>query len=294
MSWIFLSIAAAFLWAFCNIIDKYVLSKLVVRPVVPIIISAIVGILLSLVIFLKVGLAPLSAPLILLALFSGAIGSFWLFLYFKAVTQGEISRIVPVMYLAPVFIAIFAWAFLGETLALGEYLGISLLIAGALLISLELPFSLRLNNIFWLMLLATFLGAINQIIQKYLLGFSDFWTIFAYARIGFFLAMIPAIFLYFSDLVSTYKEKGVSSISLMAVNDLINCLGILIFTLATAIGLVTLTNAIASAQPFFVLLIATLLGVFYPKILKEEIGKSTLFLKLASIAIMFIGGLLIS
>jgi len=294
MSWILLSIAAAFLWAFCNIIDKYVVSSWVVRPAILVIISAIVGLVFGSGVFFGVGLAPLPAPYILLALFSGALSSAWLYLYFKAVKQGEISRLVPIMYLAPVFIAVFAWLFLGETLASEKYLGILLLIAGAILVSLKLPLSFSLGNAFWLMLLATFLSAINQIVQKYLLGFADFWTIFAYTRFGFILAVAPIIFLYLPDLIAVYKEKKMKFIGIMAMNDSVNYLGVLIFTLATAIGSVTLTNAIGSVQPFFVLLLATLLGIFYPKVLKEEISRSIIALKLASIVIIFVGGLLIS
>jgi drug/metabolite transporter (DMT)-like permease len=57
---------------------------------------------------------------------------------------------------------------------------------------------------------------------------------------------------------------------------------------------VTLVAALSSVQPFFVLLIAVVLSVFYPKILKEEIGKSAVLLKAVAILVMFAGAVLIT
>lgn len=295
MSGIFILIAVTLLWAGSNVIDKYVVSQRTLGPMVLITISAAISLIFSLaIIFFKVGLPPLSAPQIILALLCGAMGAVWLYLYFKAMAMGEVSRLVPVMYLVPVFIAVFAWFFLGENLAWEKYFGILLLISGAILISLKLPFSLQPDRSFWLMLLATLLGAVLQVIQKYLLGFADFWTIFAYVRLGFSLAMIPVIFMYFPDLVRVYKEKRTKLISLMIVSDSISYLGGIIFIFVLAASSVTVANAVTSTQPFFVLLLVTLLGVFYPKILKEEASRSTIFLKVASIALIFVGGLLVS
>lgn len=294
MSWILILIAVTFLWAGSNIIDKYVVSRRDLGPMVLITISATVSLVFGLMIIFKAGLMPLSALHVILALLCGAMGAVWLYLYFKAMALGEVSRLVPIMYLVPVFIAVFAWIFLGETLAWEKYFGILLLISGAMLISLRLPFSLRLDRPFWLMLMATLLGAILQIIQKYLLGFADFWTIFAYARLGFFLAIIPLIFMYFSDFVRAYKEKRTKLIGLMIISDSISYFGGIIFIFVLASSSVTIANAVTSTQPFFVFLIVTLLGIFYPKILKEDTSRSMTILKLASIAIIFIGGILIS
>jgi drug/metabolite transporter (DMT)-like permease len=63
---------------------------------------------------------------------------------------------------------------------------------------------------------------------------------------------------------------------------------------AVSLGPVTLVTALSSLQPFFVLVFALLLSRFLPGVLKEETGRSTVFLKLASIALMFAGAVLIT
>jgi len=44
----------------------------------------------------------------------------------------------------------------------------------------------------------------------------------------------------------------------------------------------------------FNIFLALVAGIFYPSILKEEIGKSVIFLKLLAIILMFVGALLIT
>jgi len=80
----------------------------------------------------------------------------------------------------------------------------------------------------------------------------------------------------------------------MSTNESLNLLGVLFITIATSIGYVTLVNALSSIQPFFVLLFTVLLSIFYPSILKEELSKSIIFLKILAIVLMFSGAILIT
>ena len=69
--------------------------------------------------------------------------------------------------------------------------------------------------------------------------------------------------------------------------------GILLITIAISISYVTLVNTLSNLQPFFVFLFATMLSIFFPKFLKEKIGKSKLIVKFIAIIILFIGIILI-
>ena len=62
---------------------------------------------------------------------------------------------------------------------------------------------------------------------------------------------------------------------------------------AVSLGPVSLVVPISAVQPFFVLLYSIFLTKFAPNILKEEITKETLFMKLSAIVLVFIGTLLI-
>jgi bacterial/archaeal transporter family protein len=79
-------------------------------------------------------LPPRSAAFLVL---SGlATGASWL-CYFRALKLGDASKVAPVDKLSVVLVALFAVALLGERPALREWLGISLVGAGVVLLSLR-------------------------------------------------------------------------------------------------------------------------------------------------------------
>lgn len=293
MSWIFLSVLAALIWAVVNIFDKYIISKLVDRPIVPVIILGAIGLLASAAIFFTSGFQPLSTVNILLAITAGIFYVLAVFFYFHAAKIEEISKVVALFYLTPLFILIIAAFFLGEIFTPIKYLGIVLLVVGAMLVSSN-KFSFNFNKAFWLMVLASVLLAINQVITKYLLDSADFWTIFGYIRIGAFIALIPSIIINIKGFKSIYREGGLKPFGLITTSESLNLLAVFLITLAATTGFITLVNALSSVQPFFVLLLTILISIFYPRILKEEIKRSIVIIKVIAIATMFAGVILIS
>lgn len=82
---------------------------------------------------------PLSLPsktLIFLALSGLATGASWV-CYFRALQLGHASQVAPVDKLSVVLVAVFAYALLGERASAQEWLGISLIAGGVLLIALH-------------------------------------------------------------------------------------------------------------------------------------------------------------
>lgn len=292
--WAILSISAALLWSVVNIIDKYVLSKWIREPLVVIIIISFIGLIASGGVYFIYEFQPISYFNILLALLAGVFHFFCYILYFKALKIEEVSRVVPLFYLSPLFILFLAAIFLGEVFTPSKYLGILLLVIGAILISLKNLSKISFGRAFYLMVLSAFTLAINSVLVKYLLGFTDYWTIFAYERIGAAIGSIPIIYLYLPRLIDIIREHGKRVIAILSVAEFLNLLALLLITIATSIGFVTLVNALSSIQPFFVLVLAVILSTFYPFFLKEEIGKSVILLKLSAILLMFIGAVLIT
>ncbi|HKZ50073.1 MAG TPA: EamA family transporter [Candidatus Nanoarchaeia archaeon] len=294
--WAVLSILAAFLWAITNAVDKFVYSKWIKHQHVfaPALILAPISLITAFIIYFTQGFAQLSFIHLLLALFSGAVFAVLIILYIKAVQIEEVSRVIPLFYLAPAFTAIMAALFLSEVFAAIDYIGIALLMLGAILISTRSLKQISLGKAFWLMFLAALFWAISLVVTKYLLNFTDYWTIFAYARIGTFLSISPLFFFYFKDLVATLKEHGAKVVTVIGLSESLSLSATLSITIASAVGFVTLVNALAAVQPFFILAIAAALSIFYPKILKEDVDKKTIALKLIAITIIFIGAMIIT
>ncbi len=294
MLWMALSISAAFIWAIVNTIDKYVLTNWVKKPIVLVMILGINGLLVTIFIYLFHGISQLSYSNIILAFIAGIFYILMSVFYFKAVKIEEISRVVPLFYLNPLFVLIFATIFLKEILTPIKYLGVIFLIIGAVLISSKNFIKFRIGKAFWFMMLSALALSISIVITKYLLNFADFWTIFSYISVGTIFALIPIFYFNFSDFVSAIKDNNKIVIMIIFLNELLNVIGVLLITIATQVGYVTLVNALSSTHSFFVLLFTVTLSIFYPKILKEKISKPTIMLKLIAILLMFIGTILIT
>ncbi len=294
MSWIIFSILAAFIWATANMLDKYILTKWVKRPIIPLMFVGIVGFIASLLIYFIRGYSSLSRGLIFIALIAGAIYILDLLFYFRAMKIEEASRVVPLFHLSPLFVTILATIFLGEILTIQNYFGILAIVTGAVLISLKKEERIVFSKAAGYMLLASLLSAVSFIIIKYLLGFTDYWTVFSYLRIGAFLAVIPILILNFKHIVFLKKKFGYKPLIFMSFTETLNLGAILSIIFAASIGLASLVNALSSIQPFFVLIFAMTISLFFPGIFKEQITKSTIFIKIISITLMFVGILLIT
>lgn len=83
------------------------------------------------------GLATLSKRDVMFLVLSGmATGLSWLF-YFKALQLGEVSKVAPIDKLSVVLTVLLAFIFLGETLSAKTLLGVSLVVAGTVVLIIK-------------------------------------------------------------------------------------------------------------------------------------------------------------
>lgn len=293
MSWVLFSILAALIWAIKGILDKFMLANYIKKPIVPVLILGMFDLAAIALIFLVNGLDPLSPQNLGLAFVGGLASLMIIVLYFKAVQIEEISRVIALIYITPLFVTILAALFLGEIFTLDKYAGILLLITGAIMISYKLG-KLAFGKAFWYMLLASFAFGIYAIITKYLLGFADFWSVFSYTRLGMIICLIPVFFFRYRDLASAVRERGKMAVVSASSSEAINLAALLLFTAAASTGFITLVEALTAVEPFFVLFFTVILSLFYPMILREETGKKIIAIKLLAIILIFSGTLLIT
>lgn len=294
MSWIVYSLIAAFIWAVVNIVDKHILTKYIREPIVPVMIMGSVGLTASLLVYFIRGFSYLSNLHIAWAVLAGMLYILSAIFYFRAAKLEEISRIVPLYYLAPLFVLILAAVFLGEIFTPIKYAGIVLLVIGALMISKRNGILFKFEKAFIYMILCVLCLSIGSVIMKYLLNFTDYWTVFSYIRIGSVVALIPTWMMYYGSLRKMIRRNGPKVVSAMALNESLNIVAILCFYVAASVGYITLVEALVSIHTLFVFVIAALLSLYAPKILKEEIGHSTLVKKFCAIVLMIIGAIMIT
>ncbi len=291
--WIFFSVLSVLCFATVNIIDKYVLTKWIRQPLVLVVILGLFNWMSATVIYFIRGFSYLSSFNILLNLIAGTSSLLAGLFYFKALKVEEVSRVTPLFYLSTLFISLFAAIFLGEVFTPLKYLGIFLLVFGAIFVSSKNPLKLSFSKALPLMLLSVTAGSASSLLVKYLLNFTDYWTVFSYLRIGGGIVSIPIAYIYLPSLISAAKKYGKRFIVVITINGLMGLSAMLFFVIAISLGYVTLVSAIAGIQPFFILLFTVTLTMFFPSIIKEEIKRSVVFVKLLAIITMFIGVILI-
>ena len=245
-------------------------------------------------IYVFIGFSDVSSFNLLLILIIAVNYLLMVLFYFQAIKHGEISRLVPIYYLSPLFVLVLASIFLNEILSLIKYVGVFLLVIGTVMISMKGSLKFDFGKAFWLILFSGFLIAINTVLTKYLLGSIDYWTIYAYIRLFDFLMVIPFFVTNIDGFRDIIKANGYPAMGVIILSEVINLLAMLFATIAASMGYITLVNAMSSLQPFFVLVFAVGMSIWYPKILKEEIGKSAIALKILAIVIMFAGAMMIT
>ena len=285
---------ASLCWALANVTDKFVLSHWVKRPVVSLLAMGAVGLLAALAVFLtqKIGALP-PFPLLIAVVAGTAYITSSLF-YFEAVKREEISRVVPLIYLYPLFVAGLAAVFLGEVFTPPKYVGVFLLVLGAILVSKRERLRIKSRKAMGFAVLAALASAVDVVAIKYLLSYTDYWTAFFYSAIGGLPLLLPLFFLHGHKLARTIRTRGPKVVLAMGASEGLNEFGSLLFIVATSTGYATLTSALGSVQPFFVLLLGTLMARLFPGAIRENMDHGILRKKFLAICLTAAGVVLIT
>ena len=293
MDWVIFSLFSRALWAADNIVDKLLRGRHLRDSLVLTLIAGISALFLSLVIILFNGLRWIGFGPVALIVFAGAFQVVAVFAFYQAIAKEEISRVIPLFQLTPLFVLILSLLFLKEVLTLNHYLAFVLILLGGLLISLQKTKGVfKLRVAFWWMVLSSLIYAIYAVILKSLYVAHPFWDLTVYLGFGEFLPT-PLLLL----LIASFRSRFIKSLSgLKPIGWTLLILGMFFVTAASlsglwalAIGPVTLVSVFRGFQSLFVLVYAVLLSIWLPKILKEELSKSVIGIKVVAILLMSVG-----
>ena len=280
------------IWSITSMIDKVVISKGYIKnPLVYIVLNGMTNVLL---IFLLpfVGFESLRLTDFLIAMFSGAVFSASVTLYYKAVQYDDISRVIILFQLGPIFTLILSFLFLSEVLTKNSFIGFLFLLSAGILVSYKrVNGSFKLSKAFYLMAISMFLGAIAYVTGKYVYSITSFWSAFLWLRLAGFTAigvlLLPSIR---KDAMTTFKLMKPKIKGLMVLKMLIDFSALIFIGYAILNGPVSLVSALgSSALPLFVFILALITSIYLPKLVKEDIDRKAILTKLAAIALMIIG-----
>lgn len=237
-----------------------------------------------------VGILP-----VLVAVASGILRATAATIMLYNLQREEVSRVIPVVYTYPIFVAIIAVPLLGETLAYLQWLAIIIVVAGAVMVSVRQSPSgstIWLGKPLLLLFSSSLFFAMADITSKYALAYISFWNMFsltAFCISGIFLlvSLRPHILTQLSNM----KRRN-SAIALLAFNETLAPTAVVLLFWALEGGLVSLVSTIASSRPIFVVIFALILSRILPGFLEWQPGKGMLALRLVATA-MIVGGIAI-
>ena len=292
MEWFIFALLAPMLWGILNVIDRYFLTKLIKNPVSYQILCLLSDtlVIIPIFVFTKISFA---FPWFILSILLSVIISLIFIYYNKALMIEETSRVVILFYLNPLFALILAYVFLGETLNLGKYIGILFLVLSAILISYKkskgkFKFSAALGYV----LIISISWAASNVFTKYVFNFIDYFSFLFATVVGYFICGLILLCIpkfrkdFFNDMHKANKKK-VFSWRIFSV--ILYYIALISFYIAISKESISLVSAIPSLQPLFVLIYTIILSFFIPKVLKEEISKTIILIKILSIILIFIG-----
>ncbi len=294
MEWFIFALLAPIIFAVCNIIDKYVLTKKLKDPTSYNILALSLNVipLATLPFFIRISLG-FSA---FLAIVNGFVLSGMFIIYNKAIMKEEATRIISLMYTQPIFVALFSLIILGEQQSLQKYLGIIILIASAILISYNrTKGKFHLSYAILLILIYAVMSSLMKILTKYALYNVDYWGFFFWSIVGNFIgiSLLVAVPLIRRRLTKQVIKLDKRTWLFILASDVFWWFGSIIFFIALSIGYVSLTVALMSIQPLAVFILTLILTIHRPKVLREEISRGNIILKLLAIILIFIGSYLI-
>ncbi len=294
MNWLFLALAGIFVTAAANIIDKYLLEKRIKNVHVPVVIDGFLGIIFSAALYLSFPIQDVSWLILFLCLFSGAMFTVALIFYFKAVQSDEVSRIVPLFNLLPLFVLVISVLILGHQFELHHYAGIFLLLIGAFLVSTTDFRRPRLSAGFFFALVMVIVGGLNTLLIEQVLTNVDFITVYFYSRIGGFLSAIPLYFFHKKDFDHTIRFPQKNGLSFILISEALALIGLLFFTQAVSLEKAALVSSIGYASPALVFILAMILSIFFPHIIKEKISRRDVIQKIVAIVFVTVGAIMLS
>jgi drug/metabolite transporter (DMT)-like permease len=296
--WITAAFANAILMAFISIGDSHLLSKKMPGLCAYLLPVGITHLVISCTLLAVFRFTDNSIGIpVLVAIGSGLLNGIAGVLMLSTMRQGEVSRIVPVVSSSPIFVALLAVPLLGETVGYRDWLGILLVVAGAILISVNRDGSgrkIKLQKSFISLVLVSIMYAIANVGFKYSLETLTFWNVYSLNAI-----CVGSVFVLYSVRKTTIGElknlkQRTKTLLLTVGNQCIVTVGMILSFVALENGPVSLASTIMNTRPALVFLFAVIISRFFPDALNERPEKNAILIKLIAITVMICGVVLIT
>lgn len=288
--WFTLALLTAVIWTIVDLFDKYVIDHELRDPILATIFNGVGIFIIFTIISSFFGMDDLPLSIIILAVIAGALYSAAILLYFEGMRKEDVSLAAPLLSTAPLFVLMFATFFLDERFTTMKYVGIFLIVAGAMLISFK---SLKgkdiLNHSAGLVIGAAAMVGLRNTLMKHVTLVASVWSVLFWVGVGGML-MTLLIFAMHHPHIKRRWNLGIRHLLIIGA---FSATGYFFLTLAIASGPASLVSAIIATKPLLVFLVATTISIIYPRFISEKITKGILLQKSVATILIVLGGVLL-
>ena len=286
---IFWSILLYFSFAVVDVMDKFLLSARKIHAISYTFFTVVTGTLL--LVAWPLVYESLPAKFVGLNLLSGVFFSLTMYVFFRVLSYGEASRVVPFVFaLVPVFDVLLSLAFKTNALTVKEFSALCLLVPGAALMAYW-PGRAGISHLALKILAAFLFSAYNHLWQFGAQTGSSLnnlmWNRLGAAGILVLLLLVPA----FKKKVFSVKQvkKKTHTSVLFLFKQALGGLNFVFLSHLLTVGKVSVVDSLAVFRYGFLFVSAFVLSKFHSRILSEETDKKVIFQKLGALALIFLG-----
>lgn len=290
-TWIVFALIAALAWTIVNLADKYIIGHECRDPLIATATLSVINLAVFSGAALFSNTPILGKPtLIFFGLIIGALVTGTNYLYYQSLSNGDVSKAVPIFSTTPLFTLLLSAVFLNETLGVSGYVGVFLITIGAITISMKYGnHRLRMEPAILFAIGVAAASALRAVLFKGASIHGSLWELLFWIGLGAFITAIPLILLHIQEF-NRFKEnlfrKGFEHFLLV---DTGNSLGFIALFIALASGPATLVTAILHVKPLLVFLLALFIDARWPSFLQEKMTKQIVLQKTIGTILIIVG-----
>ncbi len=298
MNWMFFTFLAIGLYTCVNFVDKYVVRQAIADYRGMPIYSAIASIVVGAVLWVGAGYPVVGLRDSVILLLTGMFQVWGVVLYFKAISEEEVSTIIVFNSLIPLISLALSYSLLGEVITLRQLAGFLVILCSIMAVSVQRDaLGFRLSRAFWYLVIANAVWAVNGVLFKFVSNAHSFSKVISYESFGFALGGlvlylgVPSIRRAFN---ATVQTGGRRTFRLVFLNEVLYVLAKCVNYLAYSLGPIALVSVLGGTQVFLAVLTGWILTSIAPAIFREDITRSGLARKAVFGMTLFAGIWLVS
>ncbi len=295
MSWITIALLSASVSALVSIFDKTVIYRYARSPLTLPLLIGIAQTSVGLMVLAAAGMPDeATVRLVAWALLSGVLFGLSGQILMRVLYFQEVSRTIPVTQTAPIFAALFALTFLGESISALQWTGIVATVVGAALLSLRMEDgheTIVLHRSFYFLIFGAMIMAAANVTGK--IAVDELPLFFTH---GLRMSALGSVFLLFNarpepwrDVRGYFADRSPALLFVGTNEFVIANAGLLLMLWALAQGQVSLVTALIGTRALFVVLYSTGLALVWKGALGEKTSAGVIAVKAGSTALIVAG-----